>query len=53
MVDYRGHLIAKFSTDPHSPDMAMNSVVSMSYMNIDITDNENFSMVQTIMSELI
>ncbi len=45
MVDYRGCLITKLSTDLHSPDMAVNSVVSVSYMAIDITDHENFATV--------
>ncbi len=45
MVDYRGCLIVKLSTDPHSPDMAVNSVVSVFYMVIDITDNENFASI--------
>ena len=45
MVDYRGCLITKLTVDPHSPDMAVNSVVSASYMAVDITDNENFATV--------
>ncbi len=45
MVDYRGHLIACLSTEPHSPVMAVSSVVSISYTAIDITDNENFAAV--------
>ncbi len=36
MVDYRGRLIAKLSMDPHSPDMAVSSVVSASYKAIDV-----------------
>ncbi len=45
MVNYRGRLIAKISTDPHSPDMAVSSVVSASYIAVDITDYENFATV--------
>ncbi len=45
MVDYRGHLIDQLSMDPHSPDMAVSSVVSTSYKPVDITDNENFTRV--------
>ncbi len=45
MVDYRGRLIAKLSTDPSSPDMAVSSVVSASYTAVDITDDENFAAV--------
>ncbi len=45
MVDYRGHLIAKLSTHPLSLDMAVSSVVSASYMAVDITYNENFATV--------
>ncbi len=41
MIDYRGRLIAKLSTDPSSPDMG--SVVLASSMTVDITDNENFA----------
>ncbi len=41
MVNYRGRLIAKLFTDPHSPDMAVSSVVSASYTAIDTTDDEN------------
>ncbi len=29
--------------DPHSPDMAMNSVISASYTTANITDNKNFA----------
>ncbi len=36
MVDSRGRLIAKLSMDPHSPDMAVSSVVSASYKAIDV-----------------
>ncbi len=43
MVDYKGCLIAKLSTDPHSPDMAVGSAFSASYMAVDITDDENFA----------
>ncbi len=45
MVDYRGRLIAKLSIDPHSPDVAVDSVVSASYMAVDITDDKNFAAV--------
>ncbi len=45
MVNYRGRLIAKLTLDPHSPDMAVSSVVSASYTAVDITDNENFAAV--------
>ncbi len=45
MVDYRGCLITKLSTDSHSPDMAVSSVVSASYTAVDITENENFAAV--------
>ncbi len=45
MVDYRGSLITKLSTDPHSPDMTVSSVVSASNMAIDITDIENLAAV--------
>ncbi len=31
MVDHKGHSIAKFSMDPHDPDMVVSSVVSASY----------------------
>ncbi len=45
IVDYRGRSIAKLSMDPHSPDMAVISVVSASYTAIDITNVENFAAV--------
>ncbi len=45
MIDYRGCLITKLSTDPHSPDIAVSSVVSASYTAIDITKDENFASV--------
>ncbi len=45
MVDYKGCLIAKLSTDPCSPGMVVSSVVSASYLAIDNTDNENFAAV--------
>ncbi len=45
MVDYRGCFIAKLTTDPHSPDMTVNSVVSASYTTVDITDVKNFAAV--------
>ncbi len=45
MVDYRGHLIAQLSMEPHSPDMVVSFVVSSSYMVIDITDNKNFAAI--------
>ncbi len=41
MVDYRGHLIDKLSTDTCNPDMVMSSVVSASYLAVGIIDNEN------------
>ncbi len=44
-VDYKEWLIAWFSTDPDSTDMAVSSVVSTSYTTVDITDNENFAAV--------
>ncbi len=43
MINYKGRLIGKFSTDPHGPDMTVNSVVSAFYMAVDITDNKNFA----------
>ncbi len=45
MVDYSGHMITKLSTDPHSPDMVVSSVVSALHMAVDITDDENFATV--------
>ncbi len=45
MVDYKGHLIAKLSTDSQRPDMVMSSVVSVSYLVINITNDENFAAV--------
>ncbi len=45
MVNYKGYLIAKLTVDPHSPDMAVSSVVSASYMAVDITANENFATI--------
>ncbi len=36
MVAYMGCLIAKLSIDPHSPDMSMSSVVSVSCTAVDI-----------------
>ncbi len=43
MVDHRGHIITKFSTDPHSPDMTVSSVVSAAHTAVYITDNNNLS----------
>ncbi len=45
MVDYKDCLIVKLSTDPHIPDMVVSSVVSASYIALDITENENFTAV--------
>ncbi len=45
MVDYRGCLIAWLSTEPNNPDMVVSSVVSASYTDIDITDDEIFATV--------
>ncbi len=45
MVNYRGCLITKLSMDTHHPDMAVSSVVSASYMSVDITDNKTFATV--------
>ncbi len=45
MVDYRGSLVACLSTDPHSPVMAVSSVLSAFYTAVNITNNENFAAV--------
>ncbi len=45
MIDYRGCLIAKLSTYPHSPDITVSSVVLASYKGIYIIDDENFAAV--------
>ncbi len=45
MVDHRGHLIAKCSMNPHSPEITMSSVGLAAYTAIDITANNNSSKV--------
>ncbi len=45
IVDYRGHIVAKCSTNPHSLDMTMSSIVSAAYTTVDITENENVATV--------
>ncbi len=43
VADHWGHIIAKCSTDPHGPDMAVSAVVSAAYIAINITDDDNFA----------
>ncbi len=45
MFHHRVHIIAKCSTDPHSPDITVSSVVSASYTAVNITNNDNIAAV--------
>ncbi len=44
MINHRGHIITKCSTDPHGPDMNMSSVVSAANMAIYIDQHVKVDM---------